>query len=170
MVRPTRPKQRPPIGKNTEISDDELLSSSSSTSSPSPSPSPSPPSSPCLSRKDVEKENGRKRYYIPSSPENETQNQRRRTLVPKPITASIPPSSLSPKYHLQKALDNLNQAYIGLKEEEEKEQVKLLGDYVQSVLVGEDPFIKKKERKERDVLKGLVEEVRALRKEVAPKT
>ena len=70
------------------------------------------------------------------------------------------------------ALYNLNQAYIGLKEEEEegKEQVKLLGDYVQSVLVGENPFIKEKERKERDVLKGLVEEVRALRKEVALKT
>jgi len=69
------------------------------------------------------------------------------------------------------ALYNLNQAYIGLKEEEEeKEQVKLLGDYVQSVLVGENPFTKEKERKERDVLKGLVEEVRALRKEVAPKT
>jgi len=68
------------------------------------------------------------------------------------------------------ALYNLNQAYIGLKEEEEeKEQVKLLGDYVQSVLVGENPFTKEKERKERDVLKGLVEEVRALRKEVAPK-
>ena len=124
MVRPTRPKQRPPIGKNIETSDDEPLSSSSSTSSPSPSPSPSPPSSPCLSRKDIEKENGRKRYYIPSSPENETQNQRRRTLVPKPITASIPPSSLSLKYHLQKALDNLNQPYIGLKEEEEKEDWK----------------------------------------------
>jgi len=69
------------------------------------------------------------------------------------------------------ALYNLNQAYIGLKEEkEEKEQVKLLGDYVQSVLVGENPFIKEKERKERDVLKGLVKEVRALRKEVALKT
>ena len=73
------------------------------------------------------------------------------------------------------ALYTLNQAYIGLKEEEEeeeegKEQVKLLGDYVQSVLVGENPFIKEKERKERDVLKGLVEEVRALRKEVALKT
>ena len=72
------------------------------------------------------------------------------------------------------ALYNLNQAYIGLKEEEEeeeeKEQVKLLGDYVQSTLVGENPFIKENKRKERDVLKGLVEEVRALRKEVAPET
>ena len=70
------------------------------------------------------------------------------------------------------ALYNLNQAYIGLKEEEEekKEQVKLLGDYIQSTLVEENPFIKEKERKERDVLKGLVEEVRALRKKVAPET
>ena len=69
------------------------------------------------------------------------------------------------------ALDNLNQAYIGLREEEEKrEQIKLLGDYVQRVLVGENPFIKEKEREERDVLKGLVEEVRALYKEVALKT
>ena len=39
--------------------------------------------------------------------------------------------------------------------------------YIQSTLVEENPFIKEKERKERDVLKGLVEEVRALRKEVA---
>ena len=60
---------------------------------------------------------------------------------------------------------------MGLKEEEEKkEQVKLLGDYIQSILVEENPFIKEKERKERDVLKGLVEEVKALRKEVALKT
>jgi hypothetical protein len=69
MTRPARPKQKPPIGKNTEISNDELPSTPSSTSSPSPSPSPL--SSPCLSRKDIEKENRRKRYYIPSSPENE---------------------------------------------------------------------------------------------------
>ena len=63
------------------------------------------------------------------------------------------------------------QAYIGLKEDDEKkEQAKLLGDYVQSVLAGENPFIREKEEKERDVLKGLVEEVKALRKEVAPKT
>jgi hypothetical protein len=72
MVRPTRPKKRPLIGKNIETSDDEPSSTSSSTSSPSPSPSP--PSSPYPSRKDVEKENGRKRYYILSSPKNETQN------------------------------------------------------------------------------------------------
>jgi len=89
MTRPARPKQRPPIGENTETIDEEFSSTSSS-----------PPSSPCPSRKDVEKENGRKRYYIPSSPENENRNQRRRTIIPKPTSASIPPSSLSPKYHL----------------------------------------------------------------------
>ena len=161
MTRPTRPKQRPPRGENTETSDDERSSTSSS----------SLPSSPCPSRKDIEGENTRKRQYIQSPSTKESQNQRRRTLIPKPITASIPPSSLSLRHHLQTALDNLNQAYIGLREEEEKrEQIKLLGDYVQRVLVGENPFIKEKEREERDVLKGLVEEVRALRKEVAPKT
>ena len=53
------------------------------------------------------------------------------------------------------ALYNLNQAYIGLKEEEEgKEQVKLLGDYVQSVLVGENPFTKEKERQENGKWRG----------------
>ena len=46
----------------------------------------------------------------------------------------------------------------------------MLGDYVQSVLAGENPFVKEKEEKEKDILKGLVEEVKALCKEVAPKT
>jgi hypothetical protein len=98
---------------------------------------------------------------------------------------SISFSPLSLEQHLQKALDSLTQAYKGLegeeeeeeekeeeeKEEEEKEnkkeQVKQLEDYTRSVLVGENPFIKGKE-KTNNVLKGLVEEVRALRKEVAP--
>jgi len=91
------------------------------------------------------------------------------------FTAGIPSISftpLSPEQYLQKALDSLTQAYKGLEEEEEekenkKEQVKQLEDYTRSVLVGENPFIKGKE-KTNDVLKGLVEEVRALRKEVAP--
>src|SRR5207245_6226264 len=67
------------------------------------------------------------------------------------------------------ALDSLTQAYKGLeeKEEDKKEQVKQLEDYTRSILAGENPFIKGKE-KTKDVLKGLVEEVRALRKEVAP--
>ncbi|OCK96334.1 uncharacterized protein K441DRAFT_656918, partial [Cenococcum geophilum 1.58] len=42
-----------------------------------------------------------------------------------------------------------------------------LEDYTRSILVGENPFIQGKE-KANNVLKGLVEEVRALRKEVAP--
>jgi len=80
---------------------------------------------------------------------------------------SIPFPPLSPEQHLQKALESLTQAYKGLKEEEKKEQVKQLEDYTQSILAGENPFIQGKE-KANDVLKGLVEEVRALRKEVAP--
>ena len=43
--------------------------------------------------------------------------------------------------------------------------------YTRSILLGEKPFIQEKEKekeKANDVLKGLVEEVRALRKEVAP--
>src|SRR6266567_605886 len=85
-----------------------------------------------------------------------------------PITASIPFPPLSPEQHLQKALESLTQAYKGLEKEEEKEQVKQLEDYTRSILAGENPFIKGKEKQEKNVLKGLVEEVRALHKEVAP--
>ena len=83
---------------------------------------------------------------------------------------SISFSPLSPEQHLQKALDSLTQAYKGLEEEEEedkKEQVKQLEDYTRSILAGENPFIRGKE-KTNNVLKGLVKEVRALHKEVAP--
>src|SRR6266705_1820089 len=71
------------------------------------------------------------------------------------------------------ALESLIQAYKGLEEEEEeeqekKEQVKKLEDYTRSILAGENPFIKGKEKQEKNILKGLVEEVRALCKEVAP--
>ena len=82
---------------------------------------------------------------------------------PKPTKASkasMPPSS--------NALESLNQAYIGLEERESKEAVKELGDYVQRILLGENPFRKEKQNKEGDVLKGLVEEVRALYKKIAP--
>src|SRR5882762_1460576 len=90
--------------------------------------------------------------------------------MPRPTRASIPSSSssLSPEQHLQMALESLNQAYIGLEKEERKEQVKELGNYVQRILQGENPFIREKENKERDTLKGLVEEVRALYKKIAP--
>jgi len=42
--------------------------------------------------------------------------------------------------------------------------------YTQSILLGGNPFIQEEKEKEKvnNVLKGLVEEVRALRKEVAP--
>ena len=138
MTRPTKPKYRPPIAKNIETSHKEFSSTSSF------------PSSPCPSRKDTGKNQRKKRNYIQSSPEKENQNQKRRTLIFKPIKASIFSSSLSPRYHLQLALDNLIQAYIGLKEnDEKKEQTKLLGDYVQSVLAGKNPFIKEKEKKKK---------------------
>jgi len=96
----------------------------------------------------------------------------------------MPSYSPSPGEYLSFALNSLTQAYKGLEEEEEeeeeekekeiKEQVKRLMFYTQSILLGENPFIQKKEEKEKEkekannVLKGLVEEVRALRKEVAP--
>jgi len=108
MTRPTKPKYRPPIAKNIETSHKEFSSTSSF------------PSSPCPSRKDTGKNQRKKRNYIQSSPKKENQNQRKRTLIPKPITASILYSSLSPRYYLEKALDNLIQAYIGLKENEKK--------------------------------------------------
>jgi len=42
-------------------------------------------------------------------------------------------------------------------------------DYTQNILIRKNPFAKEEEEKEvKEVLKGLVEEVRALRKEVAP--
>jgi len=41
-------------------------------------------------------------------------------------------------------------------------------DYTQNILIGKNPFAKEEEEGEaKEVLKGLVEEVRALRKEVA---
>ena len=63
---------------------------------------------------------------------------------PKPTKASkasTPPSSLSPKEHLQTALESLNQAYIGLEEGETKEQINKLKNYTQCVILGENPFL-----------------------------
>src|SRR6266702_3291619 len=123
---------------------------------------------------------GEKRGHPQTSPdENQNQNQNQNQKPTKkstklmPFTAGIPSISfppLSPEQYLQKALKSLTQAYKGLEEEEEKkkEQVKQLQDYTRSILAGENPFIKGKEKQEKDVLKGLVEEVRALCKEVAP--
>jgi hypothetical protein len=155
MPRPGRPKKKPPI----EISDNESISTST-FSRPSPSPGLFG--------------TGEKRGHPQSSTEKENQKPTKKTTKMMTFTAgihSISFSPLSPEQHLQKALDSLTQAYKGLEEEEEeedkKEQVKQLEDYIRSVLAGENPFIKGKE-KTKDVLEGLVEEVRALRKEVAP--
>src|SRR6266576_1991333 len=108
--------------------------------------------------------------FSPLSPP-EKENQKPAKKIIKPITStdsipSIPFPPLSPEQYLQKALESLTQAYKGL-EEKKKEQVKKLEDYTRSILAGENPFVQGKE-KANDVLKGLVEEVRALRKEVAP--
>jgi len=91
----------------------------------------------------------------------------------------MPSYSLSPEQHLSFALDSLTKAYIGLEEEEEeereeiKEQVEQLVYYTRSILLGESPFTQEREKekekeKANNILKGLVEEVRALHKEVAP--
>jgi len=152
MPRPGRPKKKP-----IEISDNESISTFT-FSAPSPS----------LGLFGA----GEKRGHPQSSTEKETQKPAKKTTKLMTFTAGIPSislSPLSPEQHLQKALDSLTQAYKGLeeKEEDKKEQVKQLEDYTRSILAGENPFIKGKE-KTKDVLKGLVEEVRALRKEVAP--
>src|SRR5271168_4967670 len=77
-------------------------------------------------------------------------------------------SFISLRQHLQKALESLNQAYIGLEEGETKEQINKLKNYTQCIILGENPFLQEKEEQEKEVLKGLVEEVKALCKEVAP--
>ena len=154
MPKSNRHKKKPPI----EISDNE---STTTFTFSAPSPSPSLFGT------------GEKRGHPQSSTEKENQKPTKKTTKLMTFTAGIPSISfppLSPKQHLQKALESLIQAYKGLEEEEkeeEKEQVKQLEDYTRSILAGENPFIKGKE-KAKDILQGLVEEVRALRKEVAP--
>jgi hypothetical protein len=81
----------------------------------------------------------------------------------------MPSFSFTLEQYLYKALESLVQAFKGLEEEEEKqEQVGYLVDHTRSILEGGNPFATEEEEEARDVLKGLVEEVRALRKEVAP--
>ena len=92
------PKPKKPLrGKNNiEISDDEFSSTLSTFSSSSPSLL----SSPYLSRKDIRKKGKRKRSSIQSSPKKEKENQKRRPLIPKPVSASIPSSIYSLKHYL----------------------------------------------------------------------
>ena len=75
---------------------------------------------------------------------------------------------MSLRQNLQKALESLNLVYIGLEEGETKEQINKLKRYIQYIILGENPFLQEKEKQEKEVLKGLVKEVRALCKEVAP--
>jgi hypothetical protein len=83
---------------------------------------------------------------------------------------SIPSFSLSLEKYLYEALESLVQAFKRLEEEEEEkqEQVGYLVSYTQSIIEGGNPFATEEEEDLRDVLKGLVEEVRALCKEVVP--
>ena len=158
----------PKSGKHKKILPIEISDNKATFTFSTPSPSPSP--SPSLVRI------GEKRGHPQSSTEKENQKPAKKTTKITTFTAgtsSIPFPLLSPKQHLQKALDSLVQAYRGPKkeEEEEKEQVKRIGSYIRRILVGKNPFTKEETAKEEtveDVLKGLVEEVRALRKEVAP--
>jgi len=158
MPRPNRSKKKPPI----EISDKDSIS----TFSP-PSPSPI--------------RTGEKREHPQSSPKKENQKPTKKTIKPTTTTnstADMPSYSFSLEQHLSFALDSLAQAYTGLEEEEEereeiKEQVKQLVYYTRSIILGGNPFTQEEEKekekeKANNVLKGLVEEVRALRKEVAP--
>jgi len=100
--------------------------------------------------------------------EKENQNPAKKTTKPTATTESIPSilfPPLSPKQHLQKALESITQAYKGLKEEEEKErnQVLHLKVYLQNVIEGGEPF-----QPALDALKEVAKEVKALRKEMAP--
>ena len=159
MPKSSRPKKKPPIkaSNNESTFTFSFLSSSSSSA---------------LVRQ------GERREH-PQTPEKEKEKEKenqkpaKKTTKPTTTTTDSIPSilfpPLSPKQHLQKALESLTQAYKGLKEEEkeEKHQVKQLECYTQSILAGGKPFIHGKEQAV-DVLKGVVEEVKALRKEIAP--
>ena len=104
MLRPGRPKKKPPI----EISDKD----STSTFSP-PSPSPG------LFRI------GEKRGHPQSSPKKENQKPAKKTIKPTTTTDSmdnILSYPFSPEQYLSFALKSLAQAYIGLEEEEEEEE------------------------------------------------
>ncbi len=166
MLEPSGPK-KPPISENQiqiQLSDEEF----SSTSSPLFS-------SPCLFRKDKDKdiEMEENTKQLPTKKRGRPQsslgkkNQDRKKAKPRSTIASTL-SSISLRQNLQQALKSINQAYIGLEEGETKEQINKLKNYTQYIILGENPFLQEKEKQEKEVLKGLVKEVRALRKEVAP--
>jgi len=167
MSEPSGPK-KPPIYENHMQEQMNKEFSFAPVSSPPflPSSSPCPPGR----DKDIEMEESTeqlpiKRGHSQSSLGNKNQN--RKKAKSRSIIGRILPSTSS-RQHLQKALESLNQAYIGLNEGETKEQINKLKNYTQCVILGENPFLQEKEKQEKEVLKGLVEEVKALRKEVAP--
>ena len=67
-------------------------------------------------------------------------NQNRKKAKLRSTIASIL-SFISLRQHLQKALESLNQAYIGLEEGETKEQINKLKNYTQYIILGENPFL-----------------------------
>ena len=80
----------------------------------------------------------KKRGRLISSLRKKNQNQKK--AKSRFTTASIL-SSKSTRQHLYKALESLNQAYIGLEEEETKEQINKLKNYTQCIILGENPFL-----------------------------
>ena len=176
MLEPSRPK-KPPRDKNQIQTNNKEFSSAPS------SPSPSPIfSTPCLlgKDKDIEMEEAEeitgpgpvltKKRGCPQSTPGKQELRQRKKAKPRPTTASKRfPIVATLRQHLHNALESLNQAYIGLEEEgETKEQINKLKNYKQCIILGENPFLQETEKQEKDVLKGLVEEVKALHKEVAP--
>src|SRR6266567_4866923 len=164
MLEPSGPK-KPPIYENQiqmQLSDEEFSSAFSPLFS-----------SPCPSRKDKDIEMEEITEQLPIKKRGRLQsslgkkNQNRKKAKPRSTITSTP-FSMSLKQHLHEALESLNQAYIGLEEGETKEQINKLKNYTQCVILGETPFLQEKEKQEKEVLKGLVEEVKALCKEVAP--
>ncbi len=85
-----------------------------------------------------------KRARSQSSLGKKNQNQNRKKAKPRATKASVL-SFISSKHHLQNALESLNQACIGL-EGETKEHINKLKNYIQCVILGENPFLQEKEK------------------------
>ena len=126
MIEPSRPKKKPPIGREPiETSDGEFSSAHSLLSSPCPSAIDKDKDTEMEEIVELSLRQGKKRKYPQSPPKKGKRNQELEMRVIR-HRASIPssPPSFSPEQHLQRALESLNQAYIGLEREESKEQIK----------------------------------------------
>ena len=80
----------------------------------------------------------KKREHLQSSLGKKNEDQKK--AKSRPTLASML-STMSLRQNLQKALESLNLAYIGLKEEETKEQINKLKRYTQYIILGENPFL-----------------------------